>query len=60
MRIIEKNEKEKIKKCNYCGSIFAYKPEDIINCIYKKVLCPVCKNFVEVSIFDKTLKEVKK
>lgn len=56
MRIITRNNIERIHKCSYCKSIFAYTAIDIRTRMYDTVDCPVCNHTEEVSCFDKKVK----
>ena len=58
MRIISKDEVERIKKCPVCKSVIAYKLKDTYLSLWdeRKFICPECKESVKVSIFDKKLK----
>lgn len=58
MRVISKNEVERIKKCHVCESVIAYKKEDIFLGFWdkKKIKCPVCEEHIDVSIFDRKVK----
>ena len=58
MRIISKDEVERKHKCPVCKSVIAYKQEDIFLGFWdaKEIMCPVCKEFIKISIFDKKLK----
>lgn len=54
MRVLKEINYEKKHKCKYCKSIFAYKEEDVDRAWYNKIIrCPVCKQIISVSIFDK-------
>lgn len=56
MRIIKENMKEKIHKCEKCGSIYAYTCEDVDYFYVPTMKCPVCKSYNTPSIFDKKVK----
>lgn len=58
MRVISKDEQERITKCCCCKSKIAYKMEDISLWVWneKVIRCPVCKQITSVSIFDKKIK----
>lgn len=65
MKIIRKGHKkpreaiEKIKKCGNCGTVFSYTREDFIEIGYSiselsnGLSCPVCKEILIPSIFDR-------
>lgn len=57
MRIIKEEKSERIHKCVYCKSVYAYLPEDIDRVCNATTKCPVCKEHNCVSIFDKRVKE---
>jgi DNA-directed RNA polymerase subunit RPC12/RpoP len=59
MRIIKVNKVEKIKKCSFCKTVFAYSFEDMHTAVYPTVKCPTCGKILDVSIFDKKVKESK-
>lgn len=58
MRIISKDNKERITQCKCCNSKIAYKMEDVFFGIFngKQIRCPVCEEFIKISIFDKKVK----
>ena len=53
MRVLKEINFEKKHECKYCKSIFAYKQEDVDRTWYNKIRCPVCKQNMSVSIFDR-------
>lgn len=53
MRVIKENIKEKMHKCKYCGSIYAYTTKDIDYDWSPTMRCPVCKGTNIPSMFDK-------
>lgn len=60
MRVISKDEQERIKQCSCCNSMIAYKMEDVrfdnvLNT--KEIVCPVCNKWIKASIFDKKVKQ---
>lgn len=57
MRVINKNNEEKIHKCEYCGSKIAYTWEDVIVDWNDYVICPICKHGTEISIFDRKVRK---
>lgn len=57
MRVLEEVNIEKKHKCKYCKSIFTYQEYNIDRAWGKRVRCPVCKQNVPVSIFDKKVEE---
>lgn len=56
MRIIEKRLQEKIHKCGYCGTVYAYTSKDIDYSWEPSMKCPVCKSYNTPSIFDRKVK----
>ena len=60
MRIISEDETERICKCGFCGTKFAYIRKDILVEFLgsKYVACPICSNPVSVSIFNKKVKKM--
>lgn len=58
MRIISEDETERIVKCSCCGTRVAYMRKEIVADLFgtKYIGCPVCKNPVLVSIFDRRVK----
>lgn len=57
MRIIKQNTIERIHRCENCGSIYAYLPEDVDRNGSPTVRCPVCNRLNLISIFDKKVKD---
>lgn len=60
MRIIKEGKiKEKIKKCFNCSTKMAYKKSDInLNMDFNEyIICPICKQHLLTSIFDKKVKK---
>ena len=59
MRIIKKDEKERIKKCKFCNTKFAYKMEDVFESLgfdTRCVECPICNKWNIISKFDRSVK----
>lgn len=56
MRVLKEVNEEKVHKCVYCKSTFAYKAEDVDYNGYNHIKCPVCKSMQSTSIFDKKVK----
>lgn len=58
MRVIWKDEAERKHKCPTCKTVCGYKSEDIFLGFWdvKKIKCPVCEEFITISIFDKKVK----
>lgn len=57
MRVLKEVNIEKKHKCKYCKSIFTYQEKDVDRSWSQRVRCPVCKQYVPVSIFDKKVEE---
>ena len=59
MRILKKKSYEKVHKCPNCKSLIAYTPQDIVRDLFdnKFIICPVCRDFVWISIFDRKVKK---
>ena len=59
MRVLKKISYEKIHKCPNCKSLIAYTPQDIVRNFFddKFIICPVCREDVWISIFDRKVKE---
>lgn len=57
MRIVSKDEKERITQCKCCSSKIAYKMEDVFFGLWneKQIKCPVCGEIFKISIFDKKI-----
>lgn len=55
MKIIKENNIERMKKCDGCGSIFAYNSKDINYYLYPTVRCPVCNKPLSVLYLDKKI-----
>lgn len=53
MRVLKEVNIEKKHKCKYCKSIFTYEQKDVDRSWYNHIRCPVCKQVMLVSIFDK-------
>ena len=58
MRIINEDKQERMTKCNCCNTIIAYKNKDIQLDMWndRYVRCPICKQKIAVSIFDRKIK----
>lgn len=57
MRVLKEVHIERKHKCKYCKSIFAYKEDDVDRSWdSNKIVCPVCKHYIPISIFDKKVK----
>lgn len=54
MEIISKDETKRIVQCKACKSKISYKMAEIIAGFSRNFIeCPVCRNIIYVSIFDK-------
>lgn len=55
MRIISKDNRERITQCKYCNTKIAYKNEDVFLGMWaiKQIQCPVCKQSIKISVFDR-------
>jgi len=57
MRVVVEVNEERIHKCQYCKSIFAYEAKDIDHFWNDTVKCPICNSEIEISIFDKKVEK---
>ena len=59
MRVLKKQSYEKVHKCPHCKSLIAYTPQDIVRNFLddKFIICPVCREDVWISIFDRKVKK---
>ena len=61
MRVIKENNVERQVKCGNCKSIIAYKAKDVVNgMLLHMICCPVCSQLIEVSKFDKKVRNYEK
>lgn len=56
MRVLKEVNEEKVHKCKYCKSTFAYAAKDVDYTWYNHIKCPVCNSVQSASIFDKKVK----
>lgn len=59
MKILKEVNIEKKHKCKYCKSIFTYEQKDVDRIFYNRIMCPVCRQLISISIFDKKIRRTK-
>ena len=58
MRIIEEDNHERVCRCRTCKTKIAYKMQEVKRGYDEnRITCPVCREWVSVSIFDRKVKE---